>query len=938
MESTLLKNNMYAALRNEDLLQNILGRQPALSFASAARVSKSWNKACNQILNRPKLVSALSISSSLHVAVKEILDKVLSEPIRPHFAIAYVGLKFNLATTHRLIAKKLGSQIPIITKAATGIIGMDAHTNEMKEAKMESPGNDDPNIGRIYTLFGHFNYSGIVLVVGFVPGLKVDAIPLLGPNKGDTFLKKSRQPKAEMIDKFLMDIKEYTLSVSDCTSPDAIIMFGDQCIDIKPVLVQMDNNMPTETVIVGEASGSSCFQSRDDNRRHYIGKSHLFDAVALVFTKDNLSSDDRGKIEFHVALSSGIIPFGPILKVDSVSVTKANCSLLTARLEEFPGLLDIWGLFQDILEEIEDENPNLYIGVMHQKVELQQFGSRSHVALHKVLGAAGQYIFAVDGVGIKAGDSFVFYHSDSETTNSSKMSAFQDLEILETAASSPHEIIGGLIFSSCCRGGSLPGCHYNESWPITINYPGIPVAGVFCAGEIARVFTSLIALDDEVEVEETDGGEEIDGIAMQEVIDKVLSEPIRPHFAIANVGPGSCLKNILPLVMFRRDEYINDDVDLHAGIVLTIGFVPGLKVDVIPKLRTAMVPEVSMIDQFVMDIRNYTISVSGCTSPIGIIMFGDQGVDQRNIVEKLDYALSRETVIVGDEGSRFLYRSRNDLRNVGESPNHYVDAVALVFASDRDKPQGTGEIQFHVALSKGVSAVGPRHKAVSVRTNNSDYVTWLTARREGGQVLDGQQILDNIYDELENRVASPELYIGVTKRRKCSIGSEKTGRITSLAFHGVARGDEEYLYVDGYGIKSGDYFQFYHSDPNSALAACQNVSLHLRNLKLHSSKNCLHTRGVGDNVDRKEVLGGFIFSCCGRGDSFFGRVNVDSSPFLENFPEAPLAGINCAGEIGRGSSSLMGQESQEESSVRCCLHYYSTVYLLMSYTPAPSER
>ncbi|KAK1568466.1 hypothetical protein Q3G72_024886 [Acer saccharum] len=68
---------------------------------------------------------------------------------------------------------------------------------------------------------------------------------------------------------------------------------------------------------------------------------------------------------------------------------------------------------------------------MHQKVELQQFGSRSHVALHKDLGAAGQYIFVVDGVGIKAGDSFVFYHSDSETANSSNMNAFHDLDILE---------------------------------------------------------------------------------------------------------------------------------------------------------------------------------------------------------------------------------------------------------------------------------------------------------------------------------------------------------------------------------------------------------------------------------------------------------------------------------------------------------------------------
>ncbi|KAL5791518.1 hypothetical protein ACOSP7_000112 [Xanthoceras sorbifolium] len=458
-------------------------------------------------------------------------------------------------------------------------------------------------------------------------------------------------------------------------------------------------------------------------------------------------------------------------------------------------------------------------------------------------------------------------------------------------------------------------------------------------------------------------------IAVKEVLDKVLSEPIRPHFAIANVGTGSCLEKVLPLLLstlgsqtpiilssvngiigrdaltdefrevkFSSNEYINDNIDLHAGIVLTIGFVPGLKVDVIPLLRTTQVPQVSMIDQFVMDIRNYTISVSDCTSPIGIIMFGDEDIEQKSIIEKLDYAMSRETVIVGDEGSHFLYRSRNDLRNVRDGPKHYLDAVALVFASDRDKPQGTGEIQFHVALSKGVSAVGPRHKAVSVRTNNSDYVTWLTAKREGGQVLDGEQILDNIYDELGNRVASSELYIGVTKRRKCSSGSEKAGRITSLAFHGVAGGDEEYLYVDGFGIKSGDYFQFYHPDPNSALASCQTVSMHFRNMKLNSYSKNLQTRGAADNVGRKEVLGGFIFSCCGRGDTFFGRVNVDSSPFLENFPEVPLAGIYCAGEIGRGSSSLMGQESQEESSVRCCLHYYSTVYLLMSYTPAPSEQ
>jgi hypothetical protein len=47
---------------NEDLVQNILKRTPATSFASAACVSKSWNHNCNQILSKPKLASAFSLN------------------------------------------------------------------------------------------------------------------------------------------------------------------------------------------------------------------------------------------------------------------------------------------------------------------------------------------------------------------------------------------------------------------------------------------------------------------------------------------------------------------------------------------------------------------------------------------------------------------------------------------------------------------------------------------------------------------------------------------------------------------------------------------------------------------------------------------------------------------------------------------------------------
>ncbi|KAJ0613823.1 putative F-box domain-containing protein [Helianthus annuus] len=78
-------------LIGEDLLHNIVARLPATSFASAACVSRSWNLVCERVLSRPKLASACSFNRSYQAAVEEVLDKVLSEPIRPHFAIVSIG-------------------------------------------------------------------------------------------------------------------------------------------------------------------------------------------------------------------------------------------------------------------------------------------------------------------------------------------------------------------------------------------------------------------------------------------------------------------------------------------------------------------------------------------------------------------------------------------------------------------------------------------------------------------------------------------------------------------------------------------------------------------------------------------------------------------------------------------------------------------------------
>lgn len=92
----------------------------------------------------------------------------------------------------------------------------------------------------------------------------------------------------------------------------------------------------------------------------------------------------------------------------------------------------------------------------------------------------------------------------------------------------------------------------------------------------------------------------------------------------------------------------------------------------------------------------------------------------------------------------------------------------------------------------------------------------------------------------------------------------------------------------------------------------------------------------GVNSIKKKVFGGLIFCCHGRGESFFGRTGIDSSPFFESFPGAPLAGVFCGGEIARGSVNL-SEESEKVIEARCSLRVYSTVYLAMSYTPASLE-
>ncbi|KAJ0587027.1 hypothetical protein HanIR_Chr04g0158441 [Helianthus annuus] len=321
--------------------------------------------------------------------------------------------------------------------------------------------------------------------------------------------------------------------------------------------------------------------------------------------------------------------------------------------------------------------------------------------------------------------------------------------------------------------------------------------------------------------------------------------------------------------------------------MLTVGYLPGIKVKTIPLLQPA---------QFVGMINKFSSNVSGSKSPAAIIMFSERQAFITAAVEKMDRTMSPETVIVGDYECQFQH-------TIG----YICVAVALVFVKYSNKPHGIRETQFHAVLSSGLLPIGHAYKVTFFGEDR--FRSWLNAKREGSHELDAGTNWKLALEDL-----------GVSASLRVFIGLEKVGCTTPFAFHEYYGDDESRLRVGGIGIKRGDTFRFYRPDTTTALSSVANVSNHLRSFK--------QERTSGDNK-RWEVFGGLIFNSCDRRQFFYDQPNIDSSPFLDNFPGVTLGGIFCSGEVGRGYV----QESQEQKWGRCCLHAFSAVNLIMSYRP-----
>ncbi|TQE12933.1 hypothetical protein C1H46_001579 [Malus baccata] len=379
----------------------------------------------------------------------------------------------------------------------------------------------------------------------------------------------------------------------------------------------------------------------------------------------------------------------------------------------------------------------------------------------------------------------------------------------------------------------------------------------------------------------------------------------------------------IPIITNRAMGLIGTDVncahgnsarnpEINGGLVVSVGFVPGLKVEIFPLPSPRHAPHLLMMEHFVRDILSY----SGPLPPSCMMMFGDKHFDMNLVVAALDAIMPDKTAIVGDASASFMYTRRNETGNYS-SDLFYIAGAALVFVKDQHKPDYMGEIEFHVTLSPGLMPFGPQIKTIS-SYETPTHSSWISAVMSEfeGVFIDSHTILR----ELRSQLGMSDIYTGVTKRRQYHNGAGPPVSMTTLNFHEVRGGYGDYILVDGVGIQPDDVFFFYHSDAATAMNTVDYASDNLQTL-VHN-----------DSDIQREVFGGFIFSSNKRGISLFNRRNVDCKPFADNFPGVPIAGMFGNGEIACGA--LLGEEeNQELGHPRCCVHACSSVYLAMTYVP-----
>jgi small ligand-binding sensory domain FIST len=261
----------------------------------------------------------------------------------------------------------------------------------------------------------------------------------------------------------------------------AVILLGDPYTFPPDVLEQLSDAAPGVPIIGGMASGG-----RGPGRHALVldGDVRSFGAVGVTL---------GGDVRIETLVSQGCRPIG-----SSYIVTAAEGNVIRS-LAGAPPLERLRDLFAELSpEDQERANRGLHIGVVIDEYATE-FGQGDFL-IRNVIGADQNTGAVAVGDDVHVGQTVQFHIRDASAADEDLRNALGVLEL--SRAGDPGPLAGALLFTCNGRGSHLFGTPDHDVQTIRGSIGQLPVAGMFCAGELGPVggrnflhgFTASLAL------------------------------------------------------------------------------------------------------------------------------------------------------------------------------------------------------------------------------------------------------------------------------------------------------------------------------------------------------------------------------------------------------------------------------------------------------------
>jgi small ligand-binding sensory domain FIST len=305
------------------------------------------------------------------------------------------------------------------------------------------------------------------------------------------------------------------------------------------------------------------------------------------------------------------------------------------------------------------------------------------------------------------------------------------------------------------------------------------------------------------------------------------------------------------------------EIEGNTAISLTVLNLPNVEITPF-HLKAEDLPDLDSSPQNWIDL----IGVSPEKEPDFILLSDPFSAKINDLLEGLDFAYPGSVKIGGLASSGSMGASNSLFFYTPNHPAPHVISEGTIGVAL------SGKIVLETIVAQGCKPIG---KPYQITKGERNIILELATDEVSKPPLVLLQELVNSLDEKERELAQHSLFLGIARDEFKSELTQGDFLIRNLLgvdprMGAIAVGDR---------IRPGQRIQFHLRDAHTS---AEDLELLLSRYQQQNSSNT--------------AVGALLFSCLGRGERLYNQPNFDSELFLRYFPDIPLGGFFCNGEIG----------------------------------------